>query len=111
MGPQVDAGSLIAVRRFPVFPWDDVASLLSRAYDYQLVLFYDITGLIAAGEPLPSAGEGWKREPITRKELDGLSEIGKDMDGNEIARRIRATSFGPFKPVVHLHGYDFELKT
>jgi methionyl-tRNA formyltransferase len=111
MASRVDTGAIIAVRRFPVFPTDDVASLLSRTYDYQLILFYEIVGLIIEGKELPASEERWTRKPFSRKEFNELSRITPDMMKDEIARRIRATTFGAWKPTVELQGHVFELKT
>lgn len=109
MAPQVDRGSIIAVKRFAVFPRDDVASLLTRTHDYLLVLFYEITSRILRGEPLPSCAETWSRAPFTRAQLDALSRIEPDMTREEIARRIRATAYGDFQPEVEIGGYGFRL--
>lgn len=110
MAPAVDSGAIIAVRRFPVLPTDDVASLLTRTYDEQLALFYEIAGLIADGNALPASAERWARRPFTRAEFDELCRITPDMSKEEVRRRVRATTFGRWRPVVDIHGYVFELK-
>ncbi|MBP7233242.1 MAG: hypothetical protein KBA28_15070 [Syntrophaceae bacterium] len=111
MASFVDTGNIIAVEKFPIFSSDNVATLLSRTYDFQLVLFYRIIGLILRGENLPVSKEQWTRAPFTRKELNELGHMKLDMSKDEILRRIRATTFGEWKPVVRLHGLEFELKT
>jgi methionyl-tRNA formyltransferase len=110
MAPRVDTGPVIATRRFPVFPADDAETLLARAYDCQLVLFYEIIGHIARGEVLPESPESWTRSPSSRKELDALRVLSVDMDRAEIERRVRATAIGPYGPELELHGFTFELK-
>jgi methionyl-tRNA formyltransferase len=111
MAPSVDTGPIIAVRRFPILPTDNVASLLARTYKEQLALFYEIAGLIADGVPLPVSAERWTRPPFTRAQFTQLSRITPDMSKDEVRRRVRATTFGSWKPVVDIHGYVFELKT
>ena len=111
MAPRVDVGSIIAVRRFPIYPDDDVEALLSRTYDAQLALYYEIMGVIQSGEPLPQSNEQWTRKPFTRKEFNDLGRIRPDMSREEIARRIRATRFGPWKPTIEVQGFVFELKS
>ncbi len=111
MAPRVDTGAIIAVKRFPVFATDNVATLLSRTYDYQLVLFYEIVSLMVEGKELPLSEEHWSREPFSRKEFDQLGRITPDMMLKEIAKRVRATSFGQWKPTINLQGFVFELKT
>jgi methionyl-tRNA formyltransferase len=90
---QVDTGDIIAVKRFPVFPSDNVSTLLSRTYDFQLVLFYEIVGKIISGE-----------------EFNELRIIKENMDNDEIRRRVRATNYLQFKPTVTIAGFDWELK-
>ncbi len=109
MAPRVDSGSIVAVRRFPVFAADDVEALLARTYDFQLVLFYEIAGAMASGEPLPRSDEQWTRKPFSRKDFNELGRIRPDMSREEIARRIRATRFGPWKPTIDIEGFVFEL--
>jgi methionyl-tRNA formyltransferase len=111
MAPKVDRGAIIAVRRFPVFEPDNVATLLSRTYDYQLVLFYEIVSLIIEGKDFPASTEKWTRDPLTRREFDELGRITTEMSRDEIRRRIRATNFGAWKPTIKLQGFTFELKT
>jgi len=111
MAPSIDTGAIIAVKRFPVFATDSVATLLSRTYDYQLVLFYDVVSRILEGEELPAADERWTRKTFTRKELNELKRITLDMTKEEITKRIRATSFNAWKPDIELQGFVFELKT
>jgi len=111
MAPRVDTGSIIKVLRFPVFPVDTVATLLARTYAYQLVLFYDIVAGIFSGRELPVSEENWTREPFTREQFNDLMKITPDMSREEIARRVRATSFGSYQPSVELGGYSFGLRT
>ena len=107
----VDTGDIIAVKKFPIFPADDVASLLSRTYDYQLVLFYEIVSLLINGKELPFSKEKWTRKPFTRTQLAELSKITPNMSKLEIEKRIRATNYATWKPTIDLHGIVFELKT
>ena len=98
MAARVDAGEIVAVRRFPVLASDDAGTLLAKAYDFQLALFYDILGRMVRGEALPASGERWTREPFTRKQLHELERMTPDMTEQEIARRKRATAVGALKP-------------
>ena len=109
MDPKVDTGGTIRVRRFPVYESDTVESLLDRTYQHQYALFEEIIGLIAKGEMLPTCDESWARKPYTRKELNDLSIITWGMDEDEVARRIRATTFRTFKPMAKIAGSTFVL--
>jgi len=108
MAAQVDTGQIIAVRRFPVLPDDGVASLLKRTYENQMALFLEIAPMMAQGKTLPTSTEKWTRPPFTRREFNELFEITPGMTRDEIARRVRAVSFGSFQPYVRLQGYRFE---
>ena len=66
--------------------------------------------IIVSGKNLPISKEKWTKRPYTRKELNELAQISTDMTKDEIAKRIRATSFGGWKPTIQIHGFVFELK-
>ena len=110
MAPKVDTGRIIAVRRFPVLPDDDVAALLRRTYENQIALFFEIVQLMADGKPLPVSNETWTRPPFNRKQFNELFCITPDMPEDEIARRVRAVSYQSFQPYVELSGFRFEYK-
>ncbi len=110
MAPKVDSGPIIAVRRFPVLPTDDVASLLERTYANQIALFFEIAEVMAEGGVLPQSPESWTRPAFTRKQFDELFRITPDMPAEEIARRIRALSYQSFQPYLELAGFRFEYK-
>ena len=98
MAPRVDTGTIIDVMRFPVLATDNAGTLLARAYDFQLVLFYRMVGRIVRGEELPVSGETWTRKPFTRKQFGELGRVTPGMTEEEIARRKRATEVGALKP-------------
>ncbi len=98
MAPRVDTGAIIAVRHFPVLPSDDAGTLLARAYDYQLVMFYEVVARIIRGEELPASRERWTREPFTRRQFDALGRITAGMTQDEVARRMRAVNVDALKP-------------
>ena len=108
MAPQVDTGRIIAVRRFPVLPEDTVSTLLQRTYENQIALFIEIAALMAEGRDLPAAAETWTRRPFTRREFNALFRVTPDMSRAEIARRIRATSYGRYQPYLEIEGFRFE---
>jgi methionyl-tRNA formyltransferase len=108
MAPQVDTGKIIAVKHFPIHPEDTVASLLKRTYEHQISLFFEMAPLMAEGRQLPIAQEAWQRPPFTRAEFNELFRISPAMTQDEIARRVRAVSYGAYQPYVELEGYRFE---
>jgi methionyl-tRNA formyltransferase len=110
MAPEVDTGQIIDVKYFPIFPGDSVASLLSRTYDFQLVLFYEILGCILQDKALPASSTSWTRPPFTRKEFNQLGKIKLDMSPEEISRRVRAVSYGIYQPTIEVADFQFILK-
>ena len=110
MASKVDTGAIIAVKRFPVFPDDNVETLLQRTYERQMELFFEIAGLMAEGKELPVSNEKWTRPPFTRVQFNELFKITPDMSQAEIARRIRAVSYRNWQPYVEVEGYRFEYK-
>ena len=110
MAPKVDTGQIIAVRRFPIYPEDDVAALLKRTYEHQIALFFEIAQLMSDGKELPASDETWTRPPFTRREFNELFRITPEHSREEIARRVRAVSYRQFQPFVELEGYRFEYK-
>ena len=110
MESKVDTGRIISVKSFPISSTDTVATLTSKTYDIQLVQFFEVMELILNGEELPKSEQQWQRKAYTRKELDELGRIIPTMSKNEIARRIRATSYKKWQPILNIHGFIFELK-
>jgi methionyl-tRNA formyltransferase len=108
MESKVDRGALVAVRRFPVWQTDSVATLKDRSMVAMLELLYTVTGVIRAGEPLPALSETWARNPFTRRELNELGRITPDMSADEIRKRVRAMHFpGYAGAFVELGGVKF----
>jgi methionyl-tRNA formyltransferase len=110
MAGKVDTGDIVAVKRFRLFETDTVESIFTRTQDHLLSLFYDVIELIREDQQLPKSTEKWARKPYTRRDLNELATITPDMTGAEIKRRVRATTFGDWRPKVELHGFVFELK-
>ena len=84
--------------------------MLQRSYEFQLVLFYEIVSKILTHEPLPESTEQWTGRHHSREEFNILGIIKPEMSDDEVARRVRAVSYGAFQPTVDLGGFRFELK-
>ncbi|MCC7117601.1 MAG: hypothetical protein IT310_03665 [Anaerolineales bacterium] len=110
MAGKVDTGKIIAVKRFPVYPEDNVETLLARTYENQIALFLEIIGMLAKGEALPTSSETWTRPPFSRKQFNELFVIQPEMSAAEIQSRIRAISYKHWQPYLEIHGYKFEYK-
>jgi methionyl-tRNA formyltransferase len=93
MNAGVDSGKIIAVKRFPLKEADTVYNVTQHCYKLIEEIFYEIMNGILNGQPLPVTNEQWKRKPYTRKQLDELCTITPDMSEEEIAKRIKATTY------------------
>lgn len=91
---KVDSGSLIAVRKFPVFETDTVYSITQRCYVEILHLFFELISGFLQGKNFPESKKTWTRKPYKRKDLDELCELREEMSEEEIQRRIKATTYG-----------------
>jgi methionyl-tRNA formyltransferase len=109
MVSRVDAGPIIATKRFPIFPTDTVASLSERSLDHLLVLFYEVAQMILARGPLPAPAVSWSGRTRTRVELNELSTITLGMDEQEVLRRVRATHCGKHAATLVVGGSRFRL--
>lgn len=111
MNEKADTGDIIIVERFPIFANDTVYSLTQRCYAYIYVSLIKLLPLILSSKPLPESDTCWKREPYTRKELNALCKITKDMSEDEIRRRIKATTYPNMPgPYIELYGLRFDYK-
>jgi methionyl-tRNA formyltransferase len=110
MVAEVDAGPIIKVARFPLFPSDTIDSLKERSMIYLLTLFYEIGSSIVAKSDLPVSRETWKRKPYTRRELNSLCKLMPNMSPDEVRRRVRATSYPGYPgPYIEVGGFRFTL--
>jgi methionyl-tRNA formyltransferase len=111
MHEKVDTGTIIQVKRFPLFEKDTVWSLSQRCYAYIYTTFVGLFKLMLCAEPFPVSDEKWRRKAYTRVELNELCRITSDMTSREIQRRIKATTF-PNMPgaFVEIGGEKFEYR-
>lgn len=91
---RVDTGSIIAVRRFPIFNTDTVYSITQRCYVEMLHLFFELISGTIQEKNFPESKEIWTRKPYKRKDLDELCELRPGMSDEEIQKRIKATTYG-----------------
>lgn len=105
----VDTGQIIATKKFPLYPTDNVESLLQRTYNALLFLFYEIIDLIIQDKPLPVSSEKWRRKPFSRKDFNKLTTIPHDVSQEELERRVWATVYKSWGPSLRLHNRTFKL--
>lgn len=112
MLPKVDTGKIIKVVRFQMNETDSVFTLKNRSMKHLIELFHFILGLIASKKTLPQSGEKWLRKPYTRKDLQKICRITKDMNEEEVKLRIKATYFSGARdlPYIEIYGNKFTFK-
>ena len=111
MEPKVDTGRIIKVVRFPIHEKDTVYSITQRCYTIILHVFFELVDNFLQGKKPEAGHEQWQRKPYTRKELNNLCLLTKDMDKQEMKQRIAATTYGkqPWA-YIELNGEKFYLK-
>lgn len=70
MDAEIDHGSILSVRRFPIDPRWGYGDLWDRSLSESLGLFQQTVRAIAMGEPLRASGDQWARTPVTRKQFE-----------------------------------------
>ena len=112
MEEKVDCGRIIGTKYFPLSDEYSVSTLSIKSYENMLSLFLEIMDYIYQHKELPRSKEQWQRPPYTRKELENLCLINKDMTEEEVKRRVRATTY-PDMPAAYLKmfGFKFEYNT
>ena len=108
MEPNVDTGMIVDEMNFQILPGESVESLKMRTMIHMTSLFAAFAETLPAGLEVEGNGTEWTRKPFTRADLETLATITADMDADEIARRVRATTYQNFRPRVILGGHTFE---
>ncbi|NTV28848.1 MAG: hypothetical protein HGA80_02085 [Candidatus Omnitrophica bacterium] len=109
MAAKVDTGNIVAVSYFAVDPAETVWTLKEKSMRHMLDLLGKVAVDISAGNIDNSPALAWKRKPYTRRELNDLCRIDLSMDRDEVARRVRATTFpGAQGAWLEFQGYRFE---
>lgn len=93
MAPKVDTGSIIEEKQFSVAPNETVKSLKFRTMVVMLAMFHDQVENIAQGVIPPTTTIQWNRKPFSRKQLESLGKLTREMSDEEIKRRKRAMAY------------------
>jgi methionyl-tRNA formyltransferase len=110
MTERVDAGEIVRVIRFPIFPEDSCDRLFERSLNYTLILFYEVLAEAYASGTLGRSGETWKRKAGTRKQFENWMTLSPGDSPEEVARKVRALRHSRLPgPFFDLAGFRFEL--
>lgn len=112
---EVDSGPIIRCDLFPIFPGDDVDSLLQRTHHQLLSSFYDIvSGIRCAGrayvdELLQTCDVTWSGPLRKLSELNELQVLNAGVTEEQMKRVIRATHTKLFPTQIEVNGTRFFL--
>ena len=114
MNKHVDAGPIVRTVLFDTHSGDTPYTLQQRTHTYMLTMFYEVIESIVrrsllCKEWVTPSGEQWGRKAYIRHDLEDLCRITQDMSEDEVAKRIRATTY-PDRPgaFVEVGGHIFE---
>lgn len=110
MSPEIDAGEIVRVDRFPVRSDDSCDTLWDRALAASVVPFLETCDVLARDGWIAGSGERWARRATTRREFERWMHVSPTDSAEEVARKVRAVRHRRFPgPFVELAGFRFEL--
>mgnify|MGYP005815946809 FL=1 len=114
LNEHIDNGDIINVFKIPIFPNDNIETLLPRVHMKQLGAFYD---LVTTTQKYGSAilqrfvennkNIKWGPKVGRIKGIDRLQMVDSKISEEELQKIIRATAIGKFGPRLKLHGHEF----
>ena len=105
MTAQIDAGAIVRVDRFPIYPDETCESLHARALQRTYPLFIWVCETLAREGRLYPSGQGWARPAITRAEFDAWMTLSVFDSADDIQKKVRALQHSRFPgPFVVDHG-------
>lgn len=110
VAPEIDAGDLVWVRRFPIEPRLETAWSLERKAQAALwELFVEFVDLLERGSPIPRTPQGEGRY-ISRREMLAAMRIGPEDPPELVERKARAFWFPPCEGAyVEREGHRFTI--
>lgn len=110
---KIDDGDIIEVRRFPIFPLDDVPDLLRRTHSHLLNMFIDfcesMVGLDWSLERFHHANEEWSGKRRTSALLNKYQFVDSGITKEDLKARVRAFHTKQFPLALNLHDFTFKL--
>ena len=115
MNEKVDNGTIIEAYDVPIYPKDDVRSLIERVHFKQLEAFYDVVSKIEKlgksflDDKNKHSRHTWSDKVGKIKEIDQLETVSFEISKKELDKIIRATKYDNFGPKVFIHGHKFQF--
>ncbi|MBW8268684.1 methionyl-tRNA formyltransferase [Caldovatus aquaticus] len=106
MEARVDAGPIVAARRFPIRHDDTGLSLFRRALAEGADLLAALVGRIAAGETLPSVPQDLSRRRLYRRRDAPEGGIDWRWPADLVIRHVRAGNYEPFRSPTYVARMD-----
>ena len=108
MVPEVDTGQIIKVKYFKINKNITVDDLSIKTYKCLLKLLKEVFQSLLKTERLEKSSYKWLKKPYTRKELNNLSKLNKNMKKKQFLKVIRCTYYkGKPPPFIIIHGKKF----
>lgn len=114
LNEHIDNGDIIKVFKIPIFPNDNIETLLPRVHMKQLAAFYDLITTIIKYDPIIlkqhvelNKNIKWSTKVGRIKQVDKLQMINSQISEQELEKIIRATAIGQFGPRIKLYGHEF----
>ncbi len=112
---KIDNGKILSVKRFKIRNNDNVQSCLEKTYKLMFKQAKDIIKILNKNEhnlmKLIEKNKKikWSKILKTKKDLEKIYLINKNISKKNLLRRIKSTKTKFFKPYVSLHGKKFFL--
>lgn len=112
MTEQVDAGPIIDVRWFPVFPQMTPQDLRLYAEEAAVMLYHKLLPRLLDGTATPHPRYQWSGTKHTRADLQRLGTLTSDMPVQEVRRRLWAVqASGHRNTILQCHNLTWHLDT
>jgi methionyl-tRNA formyltransferase len=92
MYPQVDAGPILKVIRFPIFEYDDAISLRCKAFAHMPILVQLVLNDLSQNQwQLKPCNHQWERKAVKKKDSLEMLRIAREDNAEVISRKLKAS--------------------
>jgi methionyl-tRNA formyltransferase len=109
---KIDNGKIIDVKRFKIKKSDNIDKILDKTYNQQLkqldFLILAIKNSTLMSKILDRKNKAkWSKKLYTKKDLENLYSIDKDITKNKLMKILKSTITKKFKPYISIHKKKF----
>tara|TARA_Y100000591_G_C21527921_1_gene542661 strand:- start:17 stop:682 length:666 start_codon:yes stop_codon:yes gene_type:complete len=114
MSEKVDYGKILNVKKFKIYNKENLTKILEKTHKNMFIQFKLVENKIYENKfkkLLTNKNRHiWTKKIYKKVELDNLYKINLGTTKKELSKILRATLYKNFKPIVNIHGYNFEFK-